>query len=131
MGLKKITFTWPESVPENQIDKKFIQGMLDRMAFGLHNYGHARRKDHRPDNLACLDLRIKEYLKTHNTEFLMDGSNFLMMEFMVPQFKDAFFKKTSKEESPGAIYKDKQHVKGKEETQSEKLKTRFYRRDGD
>ena len=110
----KIEFDWPDSVPEDQIDKPFIQGMLDRMAFGYHNYGHMRRDENVSNSLKNVRIRLDKYEETHNTEFLMDASNYCMMEFVKPGFSDAFFRPTTKEESPGAIVGGR-HVQGKED----------------
>jgi hypothetical protein len=120
----KIELNWPDSVPEDQIDLPFIQGMLDRMAFGFHNYGHARRFMDRPDNLANVAIRVKKYQETLNTEFLIDAANFLMMEFMVPSLPGAHFKATEHHESPGAIVAGKL-IKNKDELKRPK------RREGD
>lgn len=112
MAVVKLKF--PDSVPIDQIDVEFLQGMLNRMAFGFHNYGHSRRYQHKPHSLKNIEIRLKEYRRTHNTEFLMDAANYCMMEFCVPSFKDAYFRPTSKAESPGAIV-DGKRVKGKED----------------
>lgn len=106
----QLKLKWPDSVPSDQIDLPFIQGMLDRMAFGYHNYGHMRRKLDRPDNIKNIQIRLKEYKKTGNTEFLMDAANFAMMEFAVPSHPDAFFKPTGSDASPGAIVAGK-HIR--------------------
>jgi hypothetical protein len=109
-------FTWPKSAPEDQIDKPFIQGMLNRMAMGFHTYGHMRRKHDRPDNVRNIRIRLKKYLDTGNTEFLMDAANYAMMEFAVPSHPNAFFKPTDSHESPGSavagrIIKNKSELK--------------------
>ena len=44
---------------------------------------------------------LNKYLETHNKEYLCDAANYLMFEFMYPQFDDAFFKATSSDESAG------------------------------
>lgn len=128
----KIEFDWPDSVPQDQIDIPYIQGMLNRMAVGFHNYGHMRRYEKRSNSLKNILIRLIRYagwgniedsLKeikslelygTYNTEFLMDAANYCMMEFCVPSYQYAFFKATNKQESPGAIV-DGKHVKGKED----------------
>jgi hypothetical protein len=97
-----VNFKWPKSIPEDQIDKPFIQGMMDRMGFGYHNYGHMRRKYDRPDNLKNVKIRIDRYRKTGNTEWLIDAANFLMMEFAVPSHHKAHFRATESSESPGS-----------------------------
>ena len=122
----KITFDWPDSVPQDQIDEPFIQGMLDRMAVGFHNYGHMRREHNRPDNIKNIDIRVKKYQETKNTEYLVDAANYCMMEFVFPSIPDAFFKTTDKTESPGSVV-DSRLVRGKEEYIAGKL----YKREGD
>lgn len=112
----QIRLKWPTSVPEDQIDKPFIQGMLDRMSFGYHNYGHMRRKHDRPDNIKNVRIRLNKYLSTGNTEWLIDAANFLMMEFVVPSHKKAHFRPTDSHESPGSavsgrIVKSKHELK--------------------
>jgi hypothetical protein len=112
--MAEIKLKFPDSVPLDQIDIPFLQGMLNRMAFGFHNYGHMRRYDNRPNSLKNVEIRLREYKRTHNTEFLMDAANYCMMEFCAPHFKDAEFRATSKAESPGAIVNGRL-VKGKED----------------
>lgn len=112
--MRFIKLQWPESVPVDHIDVPFIQGMLNRMAFGFHNYGHSRRFESKSHSLKNVELRLKEYRRTHNTEFLMDAANFCMMEFCKPSYTDAEFRPTSKAESPGAIV-DGKLCKGKED----------------
>lgn len=144
----KIEFDWPDSVPQDQIDAPFIQGMLDRMAVGFHNYGHMRRYENVSNSLKNVIIRLAKYAgmnnvqeickelskridlpPTGNTEFLMDASNYCMMEFVKPSLPFAYFEPTSKEESPGAIVGGK-HVKGKEDYDSTKIAQKF-QREGD
>lgn len=130
----KIELNWPDNVPEDHIDKEFIQGMLNRMIFGFYNYGHMRRYENVSSSLKNSLIRLCKYagvdtierlineikslnidlFRTANTEFLIDSSNYNMMEFVKPSIPDTFFKATSKEESPGAIVGGR-HVKGKED----------------
>lgn len=98
----KISFKWSEQVPKDQIDESFIQGMFNRMILGFHNYGHMRRKHDRPDNIKNVRIRLDKYLKTGNTEWLMDAANYCMMEFAVPAHHKAHFKATESHESPGS-----------------------------
>jgi hypothetical protein len=101
--LKKLTLSWPSNVPETQFSKKFIQGMLDRVAQGFFTYGSVVEMGHTKDYLANVKRRIKEYEKTHNTEFLIDAANFCMLTFICPNDPRAFFKATSEAESPGSV----------------------------
>ena len=93
---------WSSVVPVDQIDKEFIQGMFNRMILGFHNYGHMRRKHDRPDNVKNIRIRLDKYLKTGNTEWLMDAANYAMMEFAVPSHANAHYKATESHESPGS-----------------------------
>lgn len=115
----KIEFNWPDNVPEDQIDKEFIQGMLDRMAVGFFNYGPMRRYDNIPNSLENIKIRLRKYEESKNTEFLMDAANYCMMEFVRPFFPNAYYRPTTKEESPGAIVGGKL-VHGKEDYISSK-----------
>lgn len=51
--------------------------------------------------LGCVTKCLDKYLKTHNTEYLVDAANYLMFEYMFPYFDDAFFKATTSSESAG------------------------------
>lgn len=111
-----IKFKWLATVPKDQIDEIFIQGMLNRMGLGFHNYGHMRRRHDRPDNIKNVRIRLAKYLKTGNTEWLMDAANFCMMEFAVPAHSKAHFRATDSHESPGSqvegrIIKNKSELK--------------------
>lgn len=100
--MKRLFFKWSDQVPEDQMDRDFIQGMFNRMMFGFHNYGHMRRRHDRPDNIKNIRIRLAKYLKTGNTEWLMDAANFAMMEFAVPSHSKAHFRQTKADESPGS-----------------------------
>ncbi len=112
--MARLSFKWSSVVPMDQIDKPFIQGMLDRMVLGYHNYGHMRRKYSRPDNIKNVRIRLAKYLKTGNMEWLMDAANYCMMEFAVPAHVHAHFRSTDSHESPGAIV-DGRLIKNKRE----------------
>ena len=113
--MKEIKLRWSSYVPVDHISVEFLQGMLDRMIVGFHNYGHTHRTHNKADSIKCLRMRLKKYRETHNTEFLMDAANFAMMEFMVPKDLKAFYSPTTKRESPGAVLQDGRMVKGKED----------------
>jgi hypothetical protein len=112
--MAEVILKFPDSVPIDHIDVVFLQGMLDRMAFGYHNYGHMRRWQARSNSLENIRIRLAKYEESRNTEFLMDAANFCMMEFCVPNLTGASFKATTKDESPGAIV-DGRLVRGKED----------------
>lgn len=107
-----MNFTWPETVPESsQINREFIQGMLNRMATSFFKYGPA--KGSKSHGLKNAKERIKIYEKTGNTEGLVDAANFLMIEFMNPGHKNSHFRATGSHESPGRILVNGMRTHGK------------------
>jgi len=110
----KIELDWPKSIPQTQFSKEFLQGMLNRVAFGYHNYGPAKRGCGY-NWLKSLRMRLKHYRETHNTENLIDTANYAMLEFLYPNDSKAFFKATDKSGSPGAALLNGRVVKGKED----------------
>ena len=94
----------PEEIAKIQISEKFIDGMKNRMIVSYFKYGDIRDCfPHKTNALATAIDRIKTYEKTKNTEFLIDASNFLMIEFILPSIEGAFFRATDSHESPGTI----------------------------
>lgn len=53
------------------------------------------------DAMKSLEMRIRKYAETGNTEYLADIANFAMIEYMYPQHPRAFYKATDSNESPG------------------------------
>ncbi len=90
-------------IPKSNWSKKFIELMYNRCCMGFFRYGSAAENSKTTKMLSNAEIRIREYKKTGNTEFLVDASNFLMFEFMYPKHKKAHFKATSHEESPGIV----------------------------
>lgn len=90
--------------PDTEYSLAFLRGMLNRMSVSWHKYGNV--SDAYPDKVSALDSlqqRLDKYRETGNTEFLIDAGNFAMIEFMHPALKDAFFKATDSDGSPGRI----------------------------
>jgi hypothetical protein len=82
-------------VPESEFSETFVQGMYDRMAVSYFKYGKvADACPDKVDALASLEMRLKRYRETGNTEWLMDVANFAMIEFMRPRHPKAYFKGT-------------------------------------
>lgn len=104
--------------PGSEFSFEFVQGMADRMAMSYIKYGKV--KDAYPDKVNALDslrLRLKKYLETGNTEFLIDAGNFAMIEFMCPSKPDAYFKPTDSKDSPGRKWIDKYNPTQKSNTE--------------
>lgn len=110
---------------KSQISEKFIQGMVDRMFMGYYRYGPIEKTfPNKVDALGCLQLRLKKYEETGNTEWLIDGANFLMIEFIRPKHPNAHFQPTEDDQSPGGITHDGKIFHKKEEPFQ-------YKKDGD
>lgn len=88
--------------PDSEISVPFIQGMANRLVVSHFKYGSiAENYPDKVNALASLQQRIVEYLKTGNTEFLIDVANFALIEFMCPSVPEAHFRATDSDESPG------------------------------
>lgn len=92
------------AVPTTEFSETFVKGMKDRMHVSYYKYGPiAEAYPYKIDAIASSIQRLREYIKTGNTEFLMDAANFAMIEFMHPRRENAFFKSTDDDASPGRI----------------------------
>jgi hypothetical protein len=130
---EKVVLDWPANVPKTQFSKDFLQGMLDRVAQGFFTYGLVIEMGHTKDYRKNIDRRLEHYDETHNTEFLIDAANFCMLCFICPNDPRAFFKATTKEESPGSVERHTGRiVHGQEEGFSDpRLNRRKQLREGD
>lgn len=91
--------------PETEFSFEFVQMMANRMVVSFHKYGPvADGYPHRVNALESLRQRLKMYLDTGNTEYLIDAANFAMIEFMCPSQKDAKFEATDSDGSPGRTF---------------------------
>jgi hypothetical protein len=91
-------------IPASEFSEAFVNGMKDRMHVSYYKYGPVvEAYPDKVDAIASAILRLREYIKTGNTEFLMDAANFAMIEFMHPRREDSFFKPTDDDASPGRI----------------------------
>lgn len=92
------------NAPESEVSVRFLQAMVDRMAVSFHKYGAVKDAyPHTLDALASLRDRLAKYAETGNTEWLIDASNFAMIEYMYPSHPEAHFRATDAGESPGRI----------------------------
>ena len=90
----------------DEVSEFFLDGMRSRMAVSFYKYGPvADAYPHKVNALESAQLRIKKYLETGNSEYLIDASNFLQIEFMHPSLPNAFFQGTDADGSPGRIEK--------------------------
>jgi hypothetical protein len=104
-----------------RIGQFFLQGMMNRMGVSYHKYGsfHEVFPDKRSGVENAL-LRIEKYLETGNLEDLIDGANYLLIEFCRPpehtsRGMETFFESEDTHTSPGALNRDGTVSHGKDE----------------
>ena len=75
----------------------------NRVALSYYKYGTASDNFGKGlvNALDSMDLCLKKYKVTGNTEYLCDAANYLMFEFMYPQKPGAYFRATDSSESAG------------------------------
>ena len=100
----------PKKVLGSDFSKDFVTKMENRMFMGYCKYGSAAKRRNDVDFIKSLGLRLDEYARTGNTEYLIDAANFAMMEFLYPSHPNAFFKATDADGSPGVIWKENTDV---------------------
>lgn len=91
-----------ESILNKDFSESFITKMKNAIEMSFYKYGNAYKTyPELAQAYKCIEERLELYLKTHNTEYLVDIANFAMLEFMYPSFNDAKYKPTDSEASPG------------------------------
>lgn len=91
-----------EEILKRDFSELFVQYMRNRVAVSHHKYGWA--SDSYPELLQAyksIPTRLDLYLKTGNTEYLVDVAVFSMLEFMLPSVEGAKFEATDSDKSPG------------------------------
>ncbi|RWM84324.1 hypothetical protein [Mesorhizobium sp.] len=89
-------------LPTTEFDEGFVQGMRDRTAVSFFKYGPlANAVANKADFITALVTRLEKYKETGNTEWLMDVANYAMFEAMYPSHRNAHFRATDSDESPG------------------------------
>ncbi len=90
------------SILATEFSEDFIAGMKSRMEMSYYKYGPIRDAyPHKVSALESLRKRLDKYEESGNTEWLLDIANFAMIEFMLPSHRNAHFRATKAEESPG------------------------------
>lgn len=89
----------------SEYSNKFDELRKNRVETSYFKYGSAK-KNFSTGNVNALEtmkLCVEKYKETGNTEFLVDGANYLMFEFMYPQHEKAHFLATDSSESAGIV----------------------------
>lgn len=80
----------------------FVEQMKNRIIVSHYKYGWmAQTYPELAQAVKSIQARLDKYLATGNREWLIDIANFAMIEFMYPSHKDAHFRATDSQESPG------------------------------
>lgn len=90
---------------KTEYSERFDELRRNRVEVSFHKYGPAKKnfKTGNVNALATMELCIKKYNDTGNTEYLVDAANYLMFEFMYPQHPKAHFRATDSGESAGIV----------------------------
>ncbi|KOA20137.1 hypothetical protein CLHOM_13320 [Clostridium homopropionicum DSM 5847] len=89
-----------EDILKTEYSLKFDDLRKNRMITSYYKYGPIKNNygEKLINAIENLEIRLKKYKDTGNTEYLLDVANFAMIEFMYPQHKDSFFKATDSED---------------------------------
>jgi hypothetical protein len=115
MGSTELVLKRSPNIPDEEVQPEFLQGMVNRRMQGYLKYGSlftasAKTRSAYVENI---DVRVKKYLETGNTEWLMDAAVFAWLEFTTPSHEKAHFRATGDSESPGAVLRDGTVTHGK------------------
>ena len=87
---------------KRDFSEEFITKMKKAMLTSHYKYGYVSQTyPELAQARKCINERLDCYLKTHNTEYLVDIANFAMIEYMYPSFDDATYLPTDSKDSPG------------------------------
>lgn len=77
----------------------------NRIKVSYHKYGSASENFGKGfvDAVGSLELCLKKYKETGNTEYLCDLANYAMFEFMYPKHPNRHFRATESHESAGIV----------------------------
>jgi len=89
-----------EDILKTEYSFKFDDLRKNRMITSYYKYGPIKNNygEKLINAIDNLEIRLKKYKDTGNTEYLLDAANFAMIEFMYPQHKNHFFKATDSED---------------------------------
>lgn len=77
LTLKELT----DEINETTWDKPFFEYMFNRLIMGRLRYGPKKKSAPAYDYAGSIEVKIKLYKETGNTEYLVDIANYAMLEF--------------------------------------------------
>lgn len=86
-----------EEILSTEYSEEFDNIRKNMMVTSFYKYGPMEenyKKQKTLDSIKSLEIRLNEYIKTGNMEYLADIANFAMIEFIHPQHTKAHYKKT-------------------------------------
>lgn len=91
-----------EEILRRDFSEAFVTKMKNAIEMSHYKYGWmSQTYPELAQAYKCIQERLELYLKTHNTEYLVDVANFAMIEFMHPSFTDSKYQPTDSDKSPG------------------------------
>lgn len=91
-----------EEILKRDFSEAFVEKMRNAIEMSHYKYGwESKTYPELAQAFKCIEERLDLYKKTHNTECLVDVANFAMIEYLHPAFKDAVYKETDSDQSPG------------------------------
>lgn len=79
-----------------RFDENFTNLMRNRIGMGYFRYGGDTKSYRYVDGIL---LKVKRYIETGNTEFLVDAANYCMLEFNIPSLDNTYFKSVDNDNS--------------------------------
>lgn len=88
-----------------EYSEKFDKLRRNRVETSFYKYGSAKQNfgNGNVQAIPTLELCLRKYKDTGNTEYLCDLANYAMFEFMYPQHPKAHFRATDSGESAGIV----------------------------
>lgn len=91
-----------EEILKRDFSEPFIGKMKNAIEMSHYKYGWmSKTYPELAQAYKCIQERLELYVKTHNTEYLVDVANFAMIEFMHPSFSDSKYTPLDSSASPG------------------------------
>ena len=91
-----------KDILKRDFSEDFVEKMRNAIEMSHYKYGWAGKTyPELAQARKCIQERLDLYNRTHNKEYLVDIGNFAMLEYLYPSYKDAGYKPTDSDASPG------------------------------
>lgn len=84
--VRKTIFNPSERILDHEYSKRFDELRQSAIVVSYHKYGSAKENFQKGmvDAIGSLELNLKKFKETGNTEYLVDVANYAMFRFMYP-----------------------------------------------